>query len=451
MTKDDISKKIRTFLITVTENHPFSVGRKKLTEGHTKGITDIGRSIGLAVTDDTISDAVAEAFTSAFESIGEFERRLNCCDYLIDILTAIIAKYDSVDENVVLGESASKCTYLFICMRANANKEKNYFISKLWKRSHQLEQVDSEVKKAIITTKKSLDEVKTIEKKMSSELNKINLAIKKTDNTAKTIDKKVSDVLTQSITILSIFAVILMTFFSGIVLVDSFRILAEEPSTQRFIFVLLITGHVLLMLIFMFMHFVSRLVEKSLGAECTDFKLRKDITYERRNDAETPCSCCIFNINTKFFNRPETNEDEKSPESLNVRCSSLGKLKKKYPYVLYTNAILFSAEIFVLIWWFSEKYLFRRHSIYTNEPLWVTFLLVLLIVAIVLTIVLFVNARNAMLFDKTQKNKKNSVCAYAFIIILCIGIVVLAFYINTHIHIRLEPVVTQIEANNLAY
>ncbi|MCL2363339.1 MAG: hypothetical protein FWC71_01600 [Defluviitaleaceae bacterium] len=396
---------LHTFLLDVLNDYPLLSNRKSQINKHTDELITIGKSINPDEAVSSVEEVVDIAFLGVFETIGEIDRRLGFCDDLIDIFNITLNRLDAANTEFANADAVvNGISYFVAYMRINANKGKNYFLLNTWDKFKHIDQQKSEMESLHNEAKETISLANQNAQSIAIEIVKIQDTVNETEKMAKTTDDKVSNVLTQSITILSIFAVILMTFFSGLTIVDSFRILSYEMGTQSFIFILLITGHLLLMLIFMFMHFVSRLAEKPLGTECRNFDLepRREHMYKGVASNRTPCSCC------------------------DKTCNSYERLKRKYPYLLYANIILFFVEIAILIWWFSEEALFRRHYIYTNNPILTTVFLIAFITLLLLMLLVLAYA---------YKNKDTKKLNWIWFIVLFFATLSCAFIFSFFINI----------------
>ena len=153
-------------------------------------------------------------------------------------------------------------------------------------------------------TKKSIDilnenesSIKKIDKKLIETEEKIEKLIGKQK-------KSFDSIVTQIITILGIFSTIVITFFGGVTAMSGMMKNMHNVSKFRLVFVFEIIGFIMFNTIFMLLHFIAKLSERSISSSCGNCKNR--------------------NIATK-----------KCTEKNNFKC-----LVTKYPLVFYFNLII---------------------------------------------------------------------------------------------------------------
>ncbi|MFU0834004.1 MAG: hypothetical protein ACFWUC_13860 [Oscillospiraceae bacterium] len=122
-------------------------------------------------------------------------------------------------------------------------------------------------------TKLSLEEIKELasnikndEKKQKEDLQNTKMALN-----------------TQSITVLSIFSAIVISFFGGINFIGNAISSAYQTQIFKVIMIILIAGLVLFNVIFLLLYMVSRIIEKNIYAKC------------KTDDCSCDPRCCGFN------------------------------------------------------------------------------------------------------------------------------------------------------------
>ncbi len=144
-------------------------------------------------------------------------------------------------------------------------------------------------------------------------------AVSKLDDANKRVDnatKRANTMQTELISILSIFAAIVMTFSGSFTFLgNSMTAISNTDNYESVIIIAIICGMVLFNTIFLMMYFVSKLAERNVYAKC---RFSQD------------CSKCLKD------------------------CNIIKKIRKRLPYVFYFNLVTIIGIIIDLIIWFLD-------------------------------------------------------------------------------------------------
>lgn len=139
------------------------------------------------------------------------------------------------------------------------------------------------------------EQIKDLEKQNKSTIEALNNASSKLDDST----KKLQSVQTELIAVLSIFSAIVMSFFGGMNFIGGALQGMEKAPFAKSIFFISLCGFVLFNLVYLMMYLVAKITERNIYARC-----------------KTPdCSC----------------------EST---CWGINKIRKRLPYVFWTNVAL---------------------------------------------------------------------------------------------------------------
>ena len=139
---------------------------------------------------------------------------------------------------------------------------------------------------------------------LDASIKETTLSLNKAKRDLQEATKKIKAVQTELITVLSIFAAIVMAFSGSMnVLGGAFNSLGEVSILQS-VFFLLLAGIILFNLIFALMYFVAKITDRNIYARCESYD----------------CTC----------------KDGKTP-----KCSGFIRIYKRLPYVFWFNAIMF--------------------------------------------------------------------------------------------------------------
>lgn len=151
--------------------------------------------------------------------------------------------------------------------------------------------------------------------------------LEETKETLVHVKTQSESILANVLTIMGIFVAILMAFFGGFSIVrNGLEVSFSEIRQVRFAYFLLM-GQVLANLFFVLMFMITRLSEHSISVYgCGKKKDSDEVTSD--------CASCV--------------ED----------CSFNTKLKKKYPYVIYTNEMVLCGYFILWAWWYVDVFLY---------------------------------------------------------------------------------------------
>jgi exonuclease VII small subunit len=134
-----------------------------------------------------------------------------------------------------------------------------------------------------------------------------------------TVKKSLASIHIDIIAVLSIFASIVLTFSGSMTVLGSALTGMQEVHAFKATFFVLLCGLVLGNVIFVMMHLVGKLTDRSIYVPC---KTKQ-------------CSC----------------ENNKTPE-----CRGLTRLRKRLPYIFWLNVILISLMFFDVVIWILENH-----------------------------------------------------------------------------------------------
>lgn len=149
---------------------------------------------------------------------------------------------------------------------------------------------------------KAQDNVKNLEKELKhtrEELNKASVELS-------LATEKINSVQGELITVLSIFAAIVMTFSGSLNLLGNAFTGAADIPLSKLLFILLLCGFILINFIFAMMYFIAKITGRNIYARC-----------------ETPDCTCRDNLKPK--------------------CLGITRVMKRLPYIFWLNAFIFIA------------------------------------------------------------------------------------------------------------
>lgn len=155
-------------------------------------------------------------------------------------------------------------------------------------------------------------------------LNEANISIGKATRKLNKANKKANSLQTELISVLSIFAAIVITFSGGFTLIGSaITSINSAKNYESVILIVLISGMIIFNTIFLMMYLISKITERNIFAKC-----------------RTPNCSCQFDY------------DEKE-------CSGLDRIRKRLPYVFYFNILgIIGILIDLIVWYLHFKKLF---------------------------------------------------------------------------------------------
>lgn len=153
-------------------------------------------------------------------------------------------------------------------------------------------------------------------------LNESNLRLEDSYDKMEDANKKASTLQTELISILSIFAAIIIAFSGGLTLLGScISSISNAKHYESVTLIAIICGIVMFNTIFLMMFFVSKLTERDIFAKC-----------KTKN--------CV--------------------ECDNLKCKGMSKIRKRLPYVFYFNCMaIVGIVIDMLVWFLDVKGCFR--------------------------------------------------------------------------------------------
>lgn len=178
----------------------------------------------------------------------------------------------------------------------------------------------------ILSRETSKDEIEKLRNDLELSNEQIVKSLVEMDETSKKLEesnrkleesnKKADGIQTELITILGIFAAIIITFSGGVTLLgSSIASINNAKHYESVVMIAIICGMVVFNTIFLMMYYVSKLTERDVFAKC-----KTEI-----------CAQC-----------KETN------------CNEINKIRKRLPYVFYYNCISVAGIVIDLIVWFLD-------------------------------------------------------------------------------------------------
>lgn len=148
-------------------------------------------------------------------------------------------------------------------------------------------------------------------------------------------EKDISTVKSEHITILGIFAAIMAAGVGGFTILGNVAAMAGYISTYRFFAITAFLGFILFNVVFMLIYMISRLIGKNIYTICTD-------------ENRPPKADCIH-----------VKEDNNDKELCRNNCCGLERVKKRLPYIFWSNLVLIVVIVFSLI----SEYLVMKYSL----------------------------------------------------------------------------------------
>lgn len=153
-------------------------------------------------------------------------------------------------------------------------------------------------------------------KEMTKTMRKMITAMGKMETKIELASNKADSMGTQLVTVLGIFAAIVLAFSGGLSILGNAMVAVAEAEIviYKLAFICLLTGLILFNIIFMLMYFVAKIIGKSIYAECKV----KD------------CRC---------------------EEGKNDKCKAIHKVKRRLPYVFYFNTVVVVLMVADIVVW----------------------------------------------------------------------------------------------------
>ena len=177
-------------------------------------------------------------------------------------------------------------------------------------------------------------------------------AVDKVDSKIEKIDSKLESNKISSLTTLTIFSAVVLSFSGGITFEAGIFKGMSEASPYRLIFTIALTGFILFNTIFVLLYLVSKLADKNIGAKCK---------YWSNNGSNSNLNIC----GNGFCN--------KQCHSSNVFC----RIIHKYSYVAFVNIVLiWTMYIDFFLWVFKEQQINRIHILCQLIPVFLFMIIV---------------------------------------------------------------------------
>lgn len=195
---------------------------------------------------------------------------------------------------------------------------------------------------------------------------KINSAQQQLDNSQQSLidaTKQSKDVLNQSIEVIGIFVAIITIFIGGFSEISLFGTI-DNLNTYKFFLYIIVTGHIMANLIFMFIYMLGRITNKTISASCIGYM---KIPIES-SDSESKCQNCCYKSSETCIQYEMDKE----------HCTLARKLRYKYPYIYYTNLVAIVAEVLLCLGWlFSQDILVIKSGFWTKTLILVVVVLLM--------------------------------------------------------------------------
>ena len=240
-------------------------------------------------------------------------------------------------------------------------------------------------------------------------------------------EDRLNNILPNAISIIGIFAGILIVLFSGFSILDLLsKFNPEKPFISGFFIVLI--GMIMLNVVFLFLFLISRLSEKSINVRCVKYvskhwreeeaeklKSMNDETLDKflklvnkeiddKNNKFIVCSNCVYskveqsiaeNHFKGLYKIKGIDSDDTIGTEINLsqlkskQCGQFDKAFFKYPYIVFSNIILIFLQIFFLLWWFIKDFIFINFNYNVQHPLLLTLTLLLGLIILISSIIIF--------------------------------------------------------------
>lgn len=150
--------------------------------------------------------------------------------------------------------------------------------------------------------------------------------IKEHDSNIQDYKKEINNWYASIMTILGLFAAIVVTFFGGLGSINSIFSNINNSSKYRLVFIILIVIFAMFNIIFMLLYYISIITNKSIYKECHHRckALKKSLNQIDETDKKSRTNLNRIN-----------NLDSKTCNLKNIKCSM-----KRYPFIFWFNVLL---------------------------------------------------------------------------------------------------------------
>ena len=293
---------------------------------------------GLLCEDDTV--AVATEFKEIYK--GRFRHQYSD---LFPIIRQILEEFDLYDKDILLENlrSVRECveqehgaTGQFDALYLPLLKLMDHINLELARLSvfsideRRLAQINTDVndaKERLRETEGRLSEAIELLSQENKEKTQLQADLEEATKNLKDADEKAKNLQTELVSVLSIFAGVVIAFFGGLSFLGSSISSIQNVIIYKSVLVCVLCGLVLFNLIFLLMYFVGNIINRSIFARCSN---------DCKNDSTCKCtSGCT------------------SP------CSGLKRLRKRLPYVFWVNAAgLLICLVDVVAWYLRIRSFF---------------------------------------------------------------------------------------------
>ncbi len=238
----------------------------------------------------------------------------------------------------------------------------------------------------LIVLKKDLQEIsekiQDLEsiKELQGDLEESNEKLIKANEKIDDATKQSKEILNQSIEVLGIFVAIITIFIGGFTEISLFGTM-ENLNTYKFFLYVVVTGHIMSDLIFMFVYMLGRITNKSISVSCINYQKIPDI----KDKVESKCLNCCFKSDEACA--------KYTPSDNNKCCTLSQKLKYKYPYIYYANIFAVIVEVVLCMGW-----IYSDNILWIKSTMWIK---IIILIAVVLLVLVFLK-------HFLSKNKFNS-------------------------------------------
>lgn len=165
------------------------------------------------------------------------------------------------------------------------------------------------------------------------ELIRVNKDLAESKQKLETSVKDTENLKSEVITVIGIFAAIMLAFVGGMSFTSSTLTSMHNSSIYKVVFVAIICGFVVFNTIFCLMYIVSRMTNRDIYAECHDGNCEKD---------------CV-----KHY--------------CQYGCSAINRIRKRLPYVFWVNLILLILLLIIIVCWVVD---IKSFNDYIQKLLW---------------------------------------------------------------------------------
>lgn len=195
------------------------------------------------------------------------------------------------------------------------------------RRLEQLRTDTNEAKEKLKETEEKLTEAIALLSKENQEKSELKAQLEKATENLKEANDKAGNLQTELVSVLSIFAGVVIAFFGGLSFLGSSISSIQNVIIYKSVLVCVLCGLVLFNLIFLLLYIVSKIINRSIFARCSN---------DCKNDSSCKCtSGCVSS------------------------CSGLKRLQKRLPYVFWVNvAGLLICFLDVIAWYLRIRSIF---------------------------------------------------------------------------------------------